>query len=184
MLFRSLQTDFTRTFGGRTKLETGYEGTLRQLGNKYDVANFSNALNAYVPNVARTNSFDYDEQVHAVYGVVSKGAGKFDLQAGLRAEQASTRFDLATTNERFDNSYESLYPSALVALNVDDTRQLKASYSKRVTRPDTRQLNPFGNREDALNIFQGNPGLRPEYTHSFELGYQQSFDKEIGRAHV
>ncbi|MEO8563219.1 MAG: TonB-dependent receptor, partial [bacterium] len=173
----TLQTDFTHTFGGRTKLETGYKGTLRQLENQFDVANFSDALSTYVPNLDRSNAFDYNEQVHAVYGVVSKGAGKFDLQAGLRAEQAITRFDLATTNERFDNSYKSLYPSALALFNVDESKQLKLSYSKRVTRPDTRQLNPFGFREDALNVFHGNPGLKPEYTHSFELGYQESFDK-------
>ena len=30
-----------------------------------------------------------DETVHAVYGVLSQTAGKFQLQAGLRAEQAS-----------------------------------------------------------------------------------------------
>ena len=173
----TLQTDFTRTFAGRTKLETGYKGTLRQLENQFDVANFSDALGQYVPNLDRSNAFDYDEQVHAVYGVVSKGAGKFDLQAGLRAEQALTRFDLATTNERFDNSYTSLYPSALALFNMNDTRQIKLSYSKRVSRPDTRQLNPFGFREDALNVFHGNPGLRPEYTHAFELGYQESFSK-------
>ncbi|MDB4884025.1 MAG: TonB-dependent receptor [Gemmatimonadetes bacterium] len=173
----TLQTDFTHSFAGRTKLETGYKGTLRQLENQFDVANFSDVLNAYVPDLGRSNAFDYDEQVHAAYAVVSKGAGKFDLQAGLRAEQAVTRFDLATTSERFDNSYRSLYPSALATYNVDDTRQLKVSYSKRVTRPDTRQLNPFGFREDALNVFRGNPGLKPEYTHAFELGYQQSFTK-------
>ncbi|MEO6527089.1 MAG: TonB-dependent receptor, partial [Gemmatimonadaceae bacterium] len=173
----TLQTDFTHTFGGRTKLETGYKGTLRQLENQFDVANFSDVLGAYVPNLDRTNAFDYDEQVNAVYGVLSKGVGKFDLQAGLRAEQVGTRFDLATTGESFDNSYRSLYPSALASYNVDEAKQLKVSYSKRVTRPDTRQLNPFGFREDALNLFQGNPGLRPEYTHAFELGYQQSFTK-------
>ena len=173
----SLQSDFTRTLGGRTKIETGYKGTLRQLENEYNVANFSDVLSSYVPNLDRTNAFDYNEQVHAVYGVLSKGAGKFDLQAGLRAEQVNTRFDLATTGEKFDNSYQSLYPSALAAFNVDDMRQVKLSYSKRVTRPDTRQLNPFGFREDALNQFRGNPGLRPEYTHALELGFQQSFTK-------
>jgi outer membrane receptor protein involved in Fe transport len=173
----TLQTDFTRTLGGRTKLETGYKGTLRQLENEFGVANYSDATGVFEPNLDRSNAFDYDEQVHAIYGVLSKGVGKFDLQAGLRGEQALTRFDLATTGERFDNSYRSLYPSALAAFNVDDTRQVKASYSKRVTRPDTRQLNPFGFREDALNVFRGNPGLRPEYTHAFELGYQQSFGK-------
>lgn len=173
----TLQSDFTRTIAPRTKLETGYKGTLRQLDNQFDVANYSDALGVYVPNAARTNAFNYDEQVQAVYGVLSRGAGKYDLQAGLRAEQVATRFDLATTSERYDNDYRSLYPSGLVAYNVDDMRQLKVSYSKRVTRPDTRQLNPFGYREDALSIFHGNPALRPEYTHAFELGFQQTFAK-------
>ena len=173
----TLQSDFTRTIAPRTKLETGYKGTLRQLDNQFDVANYSDALGVYVPNVARTNAFNYDEQVQAVYGVLSRGAGKYDLQAGLRAEQVATRFDLATTSERYDNDYRSLYPSGLLAYNVDDMRQLKVSYSKRVTRPDTRQLNPFGFREDALSIFHGNPALRPEYTHAFELGYQQTYAK-------
>ncbi len=173
----TLQTDFTRTIAPRTKFETGYKGTLRQLDNQLDVANYSDALGPYVPNAARTNAFTYNEQVQAVYGVVSSGVGKFDLQAGLRAAQVATRFNLATTSERYDGSRRNLYPSGLVAYNVDDTRQLKVSYSKRITPADTRQLNPFGFREDALNFFHGNPRLRPEFTHAFELGYQQAFAK-------
>ena len=105
--------------------------------------------------------------------------GRFDLQAGLRAEQAATRFDLAPLNgaagQRFTNDYRSFYPSAVAAYNLDPARQVKLSYSKRVTRPDTRQLNPFGWREDALNRFQGNPALLPEYTHALEFGLQQTF---------
>ena len=71
----SLKTDFTKTFSGRTKLESGYKGTLRQLENDFAMANFSDVLGAYVPNLARSNAFNYNEQVHAVYGVVSQGAG-------------------------------------------------------------------------------------------------------------
>jgi len=173
----SLQTDYTRTLVEHTKLEAGYKGTLRQMDNTFDVATSSDGGGSYAADPTRSNAFDYDEQVHAVYGVLGQGAGRFDLQAGLRAEQAATRFDLATSGERFDTDYQSLYPSALAAYNLDETRQVKLSYSKRVTRPDTRQLNPFGWREDALNVFQGNPALRPEYTHAVELGYQQSFPK-------
>ena len=171
----SLQTDYTRTLAQRTKLEAGYKGTLRQMDNTFDVATSSDGGASYAADPARSNTFDYDERVHAAYGVWSQGVGRFDLQAGLRAEQAATRFDLATTGERFDNSYQSLYPSALAVYNLDEARQVKLSYSKRVTRPDTRQLNPFGWREDALNVFQGDPALRPEYTHAVELGYQHSF---------
>ena len=39
-----------------------------------------------------------DEQVHAVYGLVSQGLGKFDMQAGLRAEEASRDFKLKTSD--------------------------------------------------------------------------------------
>jgi outer membrane receptor protein involved in Fe transport len=109
--------------------------------------------------------------------VLSGTVGLFDLQAGLRAEQANTRFDLASAAQPFANDYRSLYPSAVAAYNLDQSRQLKLSYSKRVTRPDTRQLNPFGFREDALNQFRGNPALLPEYTHALEMSFQQSFSK-------
>ncbi len=170
-----LQADWTRTLAARTKLETGYKGTLRQLDNTFDVASSLDGGTTFAADLARSSAFGYDEQVHALYGVLSQGVGQFDLQAGLRAEQATSRFDLTTTGERFTNDYRSLYPSAVAAYNLDPSRLVKLSYSKRVTRPDTRQLNPFGFREDALNQFRGNPGLLPEYTHALELGYQQSF---------
>jgi outer membrane receptor protein involved in Fe transport len=172
-----LQADYTRTLAARTKLETGYKGTLRQLDNTFDLATSADGGATFAPNLGQSNAFGYDEQVHAVYGVLSQGLGKFDLQGGLRAERVNTRFDLATTGQRFANDYNSLYPSAVAAYNVDPSRQVKLSYSKRVSRPDTRQLNPFGWREDALNRFQGNPALLPEYTNAFELGFQQTFPK-------
>lgn len=171
------QADWTRTVAARTKLETGYKATFRDMTNAFDVATSSDGGATYEADATRTNAFAYDERVHAVYGVLSQGLGAFDLQAGLRVEQANTRFDLETTGERYDSDYRSYYPSAIAAWNVDATRQLRASYSKRVRRPDTRQLNPFGFREDALNQFAGNPMLQPEYTHAYELGYQQSFAK-------
>ena len=171
----TLQTDFTRSFASGTKLETGYKGTLRKLDNDFGVATSADGGSTYSADLSRSNSFQYNEQVHAVYGVLSQSLGAFALQGGLRAERVTTGFDLASTLEHFDNNYTSLYPSAVASYSVSETSQLKVSYSKRVTRPDTRQLNPFGWREDALNRFQGNPGLSPEYTHAFEVALQQAF---------
>ena len=172
-----LQSDYTRTFGSGLKLETGYKGTFRWTNSDFDVATSTDGSGTYQPDVDRSNAFDFQEQLHAAYGVASQKVGKFDLQGGLRLEQANTRFDLATTGEQYDNDYRSAFPSALAAYNLDPKRQLKLSYSKRISRPDVRQLNPFGFREDALNVFEGNPRLQPEYTHSYELGYQQSLGR-------
>jgi outer membrane receptor protein involved in Fe transport len=172
----TLTADYTRPLGERVRLETGYRGTMRQLDSDFAASLFSYGTQAYEVDASRTNAFAYDETVHAGYGVLATTLGSFDLQGGLRLERASSEFDLATTGESFENSYGSFFPSALVAFNLDDSRQLKASYSKRVERPRTQQLNPFGRVEDPLNVFRGNPYLKPEYTHSFEVGFQQSGD--------
>ncbi|HET6231496.1 MAG TPA: TonB-dependent receptor [Longimicrobiaceae bacterium] len=171
------QADYVRGLGKRAKLETGYKGSLRRLDNDFGAESFSYAQNAWLPDAGQTNAFRYDERVNAAYGVLSGSMGRLDLQGGLRAERATTTFDLATTGQKYDNAYTSLFPSALAAFNLSDTRQVKASYSKRIQRPDTRLLNPFTVYEDAQNVIRGDPGLKPEYTHAFELGFQQSGQK-------
>ncbi|MGZ8468143.1 MAG: TonB-dependent receptor domain-containing protein [Gemmatirosa sp.] len=177
------QLDYTRELRAGTKLETGYKGTFRRQSSDFDVATGSEG-GALAPDLGRSNAFEYHEQVNAAYAVLSQNLGKFDVQGGLRLEQADTRFDLRTTSTSYDNDYKSAFPSAIVSYNLDPQRQLKASYSKRINRPFVQQLNPFGFREDALNVFEGNPSLQPEYTHSYELGYQQSLPKNLGSLQI
>jgi outer membrane receptor protein involved in Fe transport len=168
------QLDWTRTFAARTKLEAGYKGTFRHIDNDYRAELFSYGAGDWQDRPGQSNAFQYDERVNAAYAVLSHSVGKVDLQAGLRAEHAGTRFDLATTGQTYDNAYNSLFPSALAAYNLTPARQVKASYSRRVQRPDTRMLNPFLFYQDPQHAWQGNPYLKPEYTDAFELGFQQS----------
>jgi ferric enterobactin receptor len=171
----SAQLDYTRPFGARTKLETGYKGTVRGLDNALGVSEFDYGQDRWVENALRSNAFEYDETVHAGYAVFNQGVGKVDLQAGLRTEHTSREFFLENTGETFPKDYWSFFPSALAALNIDAQRQVRLSYGRRIQRPDTRLLNPFGFNEDQRNRFQGNPELEPEYTQSVELAYQHSF---------
>ena len=53
----------------------------------------------------------FDETVQAVYAVLSQGVGKFDLQAGLRAEYA-TRLP-ARAAKSYPYNYASLFPSGV-----------------------------------------------------------------------
>ncbi len=170
----SFQADYTRPFGERTKLETGYKGTRRSLENELGVSEFDHGTGAWVNNSLRSNAFDYDETVHAGYAVLGQGVGKVDLQAGLRVEHTGREFFLQNTGETFPRSYWSFFPSGLASFSLDDRRQLRLSYGRRIQRPDTRILNPFGFSEDQRNRFVGNPQLDPEYTHALELAYQHS----------
>lgn len=174
------QSDWTRALARNTKLEAGVLGIRRRSRSDFERA-AEQPDGGFVPDAARSNRYTYREGVAAVYGVLSRRAGPVELQGGLRLEGAETRFDLlapapgtpgAPDRARFVNRYQSVFPSGLVAYNLDPKRQLKATYSRRISRPDPGQLNPYVQREDSLNLFQGNPALRPEYTDAYELGYQ------------
>jgi len=166
------QTDYTRTLAQRTKLETGYKGEGRWLDQDFTVLRDALGAGAWERS-NRSNAFHFTEQVHAAYGVLSHGIGKVELQGGLRAEFASRDFALAGA-ESFPYDYGSLFPSAVLAYSPVDGTQLRASYSRRIRRPGTNQLNPFPVFFNVQTMFIGNPALNPEYTDAIELSFQRS----------
>jgi len=167
------QADYTRSLAERTKLETGYKGTGRWMDRDFNVLRDPAGTGTWTPD-ALSNALEFDETVNAVYGVLSHGTGALELQGGLRAEYATREFSLADSGERFPYRYTSLFPSGLVSYNLSDKTQVKASYSRRIRRPGSQELNPFPVFFDLQNVFLGNPELDPEYTDAIELGVQHS----------
>jgi ferric enterobactin receptor len=167
------QVDYTRGLGERTKLETGYKGTARFIDRDFTVMSDALGTGAWVRD-DQSNALEFDETVNAVYGVLSHGTGKLELQGGLRAEYATREFSLADAGESFPHNYTSFFPSGLASYNLSDNTQVKLSYSRRIRRPGTQELNPFPTFFDLENVFLGNPRLNPEYTDAIELGLQHS----------
>lgn len=94
---------------------------------------------------------------------------KLDYNFGIRAEQTFSSIESQSINEKYKNDYISFFPSAFLKYPLSSKSDLQLSYSRRVNRPDSRSLNPFVDYSDSLNIRQGNPFLRPEYTNALEL---------------
>jgi ferric enterobactin receptor len=170
----NFQTDYTHPFGSATKLETGFKGTTRSTADNSTVSFLDSASGAYTADAGRANTFDYHERIGAVYGVLSQQIGKVQTQGGLRLEEAATRFTLPSVGQAYDNRYASAFPSAILSYNFTDMRQVKLSYSRRISRPNPWQLSPIVNRNDSRHEFHGNPSLRPEYTDAMELAFQDT----------
>jgi len=158
----ALEVDYRRPLGG-FELETGYKGTYRRLES-------DQTFRRVLPNreVTSSSDFTFDEQVHAVYGILSRDLGDFGVEAGLRGETVNTTIDVVGDDE-VDNDYVSLYPSAFLTYEPSERRQARLSYSKRVDRPNLWDINPIEDNENPTFREQGNPTLDPEYIHSFEL---------------
>lgn len=161
------QLDYVRTLEPRTKLETGWKSNERWLDRNYVQTVDADGSGTWTPS-ALSNAFRFDEGVHAAYVLFSQGVKKWDFQEGLRGEYATRDFSLGS--DRYPYDYASLFPSAVASYAVNDATSLKASFSRRIRRPGSEELNPFPTYFDADNVFLGNPTLSPEYTDAIELG--------------
>ncbi len=177
-LENSVKVDYVRPIAAGLRLETGYKGSFAHFHTALDTRMFDSVSSSFLLDSSRTSDFTYQQDVNAGYGMLTGQQGKLQFQAGLRVEHASTQFHVASVNTPFDNSYNSIFPSGLLAYSIDDETQVKLSYSARIRRPDDAdQLDPIAHYADPLNLSRGNPFLKPEHTSSFELGVQRSMGK-------
>ncbi len=169
------KVDYTKPVGKKGKLETGAQTTLRQIDNDFASESFDYGVEGFTDDVELNNRFIYREQVHAAYMTYGHSFGKLNLQGGLRAEQALTESELVTTSEIFENDYFNVFPSGFLAYKPTKKSEIRMSYSRRINRPRTRQLNPFTDFSDPANLRFGNPYLLPEYINSYEASIFRRF---------
>ncbi len=165
-----LQADYVHPFDDNSKFETGYRSELRRINNPYYV-NEKDPFGNWVSLKNFTNTFDYDEDVHAIYALYGREFNRFSAQVGLRGEYTDISTYLEETGEGSDKTYFNLFPSIHTTFDLTQKQSLQLSYSRRINRPGHWYLNPFNNLTDSRNIRTGNPDLDPEFTSSYEFGY-------------
>jgi outer membrane receptor protein involved in Fe transport len=170
----NIQSDYIHPFGDNAKFETGLRSSNRRIGNDFLIENQIGESWETVPSLS--NDFRYDESVHGIYGIGSNKVDKLSYQFGLRYEYAFVKTDLTSTNVVNDRNYGNLFPSTFVSYELPQGHQVQASFSRRIRRPDFRDLNPFYSFTDRINFYTGNPDLNPEYTNSFELSHLKYFE--------
>ncbi|QBX36613.1 TonB-dependent receptor [Brevundimonas sp. S30B] len=120
-----------------------------------------------------SNRFEGRQTVHALYGTYERPLSeKLSAQAGLRLEQADIKIDDVTGGASATQDYFRAYPTAHLQYQLSDSQTLRASYSRRIQRPQLGQLNPFVVYADPLNLRSGNPDLEPQETDAFEAMWQ------------
>lgn len=173
--FLTIQTDYVKPFGKNTKLETGLRAQLRNLTN--DNETYTGLTPASLTKVSTgTTNYKNHDNVYAAYASIKSSIKDFGYQVGLRAESSDYQGQLINTGETFKNKYPiSLFPSVFLSQKLKNKQEVQASVTRRVNRPNFFQVIPYTDYTDSLNITQGNPALKPEFTNSFEASYSKTF---------
>jgi len=149
-----------------------------EMGTKYSNVKSDNDLlfeksvnNEWVNDVSRTNHFVYKEQIAAAYLDYNNSIGKWSLKAGLRGEYTFSDGNSITMSKRVKRNYFELFPNANLSYSFNEKHILSLGYTRKVTRPNYRQLNPFDYYIDKLTFERGNPYLNPQFSNEFSLSY-------------
>ena len=175
----TIQSNYVNPIGGFGRIETGFKINLQDLNSKNDYLDLDAVSGNWINDPTRKTDFDYEEQIYAVYVIYSNNINKFQYQFGIRAEQANVDGSELTSSTSFNKNYFALYPTLHLIQGLPGEMEVQLSYSRRVQRPNNRQLNPYVDRSDSLNIQYGNPELNPEFVNSFDLGYSKFFGKTV-----
>jgi ferric enterobactin receptor len=170
--------DYTQGLGNKITWGVGGKMSFKNIHSNSDVSSLQPEKGDYVYDSTLSNYLRYQQGVYALYTEFGFPVAKwFDTKLGLRYERTELNTFFSNVSQQVpEPGYNSFVPSIFFSRKLNEQQTLKLSYSRRIQRPDYRDLNPFINTTDPNNFYAGNPYLNPELGNRFELGWNYNLN--------
>ncbi|RRB13961.1 TonB-dependent receptor domain-containing protein [Larkinella knui] len=178
----TLQMDYQTPIRKNQLLEFGGKGIFRNVNSDYQYfTTVGDNENYQVSPIQPANTLNYDQNIMATYVAYTYASKtKWTLKAGGRYEYTfiKARFSNEQGSDLSDiPDYGVFVPSVNLSKGLKGGKIIKLGYNRRIQRPGIQFLNPNINAANPLNISQGNPYLKPEFTDNVELGLSGQIKK-------
>lgn len=121
---------------------------------------------------------EYRETIPALYGNYVYESRRFELEAGLRIEYVKVDYEVNPAHNTYKSdgySYTQPFPNLRLGYKPDDRNKLSLFYNRRVDRPAEVDIRIFPKYDEPDLLKVGNPGLRPQFTHTIEAGHKYNW---------
>jgi len=181
----TFQADYTNPITDSTKIEMGVRSSYRPANQGLDVQTLNYSTGYYTADTFLTAHYRIKDLVNAAYVNYTTRWKHLDFMLGLRFEDSYYQGVLTDKNTSFEYQYPStlnnvmnaLFPSIFISKKFNDRQELQFNVSRKINRPNYRQLMPFIMFSDKNNYLIGNPSLTPEFITMAELNFNQRLDK-------
>jgi hypothetical protein len=173
----SFTADYTRAFGKATALEAGLKSLRTVTDNDSRWENLDQD-GTWRNDAQRTNHFVYREYIHVAYASVRQTVSKqVGVQLGLRAEHTHSEGESLTLNQVNERDYFNLFPNVSLDYQLSEKQQWNLSYQRKIDRFRFDIVNPFLTYLSPYLYYQGNPSIRPSFSHNFSVSH--SYDNAV-----
>jgi len=177
-----LATDTRRQFSARLfapikTFTSPFDILFQPIDSVFGSQNIDSTIISYVETTNKSDSYDATENIYAGYGMIDGYFDKFRFVAGLRYEyneQKLTGFQRTTEDEiKVYEINRDYLPSLGVTYEMNSNTNIRASYSLTVSRPELRELAPFGFIDFiTTGETSGNPELKESLVRNYDLRYE------------
>lgn len=169
------QGDYLIPLGDAFTFETGYLWkTVRHQGD-FVFERFDSEENVWFRDPDFNDELDLRQTVQGGYVQLNGEYQNISFAGGLRGEHTYRNLVHQLGQEPYLMNRFDFFPSFQMLWKLEKERELRATYSKRIDRPTTRDLAPFKNHRHSEAIWQGDPNLQPEISHNFEVGLTKHY---------
>jgi ferric enterobactin receptor len=171
----TFQADFS-TPVKKVTIEAGAKAILRsdRSNSQYLQRDSISGQYAAVPSLG--DQFYYTQDVFGLYNSYQFHIGKWNIYAGVRAEETYIDAHFISTNTGIKPNYLNVVPSVSINRQLGKGG-LSLAFNERIQRPGIYRLNPFVNRSNPNFITVGNPNLRPNTMNDVQIGYNTNAGK-------
>jgi outer membrane receptor protein involved in Fe transport len=167
----TIQLDYAQPLSKKFSIEAGAKAILRNDFSDFQSDTLNNKSNEFELDPTQTNDFTYHQNIYSLYNSYQLKLTKWTAKVGLRLEETTVGADFSSVDTTLKTSYTNLIPSISIQRSLTNTSSINFGFTERIQRPNIYELNPFVNRSNPQFITQGNPDLKPELNHVFELNY-------------
>jgi hypothetical protein len=167
-----VRISYTEPLFKRQYLEMNYDyrhNDNNQFREVYDLAFGLNPFEKFNSQLSNKYTTDYD--YHRGGGNYRFSGEKFNLTAGASVQYSLLTGELILTEQTIEKKYTNILPAVRMRWEVGKGKNLSADYSTNVREPSLTQLQPLVDNSNPLNIYVGNPDLRPEYSHNMGVRF-------------
>jgi outer membrane receptor protein involved in Fe transport len=120
----------------------------------------------------------YREKIPAAYTTYVYEGPTIELEGGLRVEQVLLDYDVNPDHNTYRSDgyrYFQPFPTIRLGWKPSDHQKISLFFNRRVDRPNEVDIRIFPKYDEPELIKVGNPGLRPQFTTSVDLGYRTTW---------
>lgn len=169
---QTFQVDYTTPIGKLHTIETGAKYIFRRNSSDNALYEAAGGSDNYAYNEDRSSEYRHLNHILSAYAGYTLKYKDFSFKPGVRYEQTIQRVKyIVGPGEDFHTNYSDWVPSVSLGMKIGKTQNLRVGYNMRIWRPGIWNLNPYFNNQDPMSISQGNPDLKSEKNHAFDIAY-------------